>query len=408
MRTRYHRGILFFLAALFVFPATGRADNLFRFYPELQAAGFYSDNVPLRTTDKMGDFGSTMIGGFFLDYTSAARYASLHYDTFAQLFTHQTKYDRAGEGQAVGVTDDENLSRTTKLRLDEFFCRDAPGHIGIITGAEVPQFNSISALLLLATDQSSINWFNAALYHYWGRNWSSSLNLHQVTLWENGSNGTTNKTGYEQSVGTVTEYHLTDRFALGPGYRFYDFRFSNSGVPGEQAHWPLVRTTWQPTKDLTLQGSMGVLISHTQGSSGAEVNPAGLATLEYNFSRRTRLTISGGQEPQLDFAGAGLGRFARGRILHDFTPRLTGHAGVGYYEESGSRFDAQLISWGFGLSERVNRWLRVYAQFVELRRNETGSSQFLPSGNQSGNEAVGDYITVGLNVSIEAFRWSWQ
>ena len=71
-----------------------------------------------------------MIAGFFLDYTSAARFASLHYETFAQFFAHQSRYDRAGEGQAVGVTDDENLSRTTQLRLNEFFLRDAPGHIG--------------------------------------------------------------------------------------------------------------------------------------------------------------------------------------------------------------------------------------------------------------------------------------
>src|SRR5208283_2922126 len=123
MRTRNYSSIPLLLAAFFVVaaPAAARADSLFRLYPEGQANGFYGDNIPLRTVNEIGDFGTVLVAGFFLDYTSAARYASLHYDTFAQLFTHQTQYDRAGEGQFVGATDDENLSRTTRLRLDELF-----------------------------------------------------------------------------------------------------------------------------------------------------------------------------------------------------------------------------------------------------------------------------------------------
>ena len=41
-----------------------------------------------------------MVAGFYLDYTSAARYASLHYDTFAQLFAHQTQI-RSGRRRTV-------------------------------------------------------------------------------------------------------------------------------------------------------------------------------------------------------------------------------------------------------------------------------------------------------------------
>ena len=46
----------------------------------------------------------------------------------------------------------------------------------------------------------------------------------------------------------------------------------------------------------------------------------------------------------------------------------------------------------------------VYAKFVQIRRNETTSSQFLPTGNQSGQEAVGDYFIVGFSASVEAFQ----
>ncbi len=411
MRMRNHPGILL-LAAFLIFaaPAAGHAaDNLFRFYPEAALGGFYSDNVPLRTSNEVGDFAGTLAAGFYLDYTSAARYASLHYDTFAQLFAHQTQFDRAGEGQFVSVTDDENLSATTKLRVDELFYRDAPTLVGVITSDQAPQFNSVSAEMLLANDQASISHFNAILSHYWGRNWSSELTVHQTTFFSTGNNSSNNGNNYYQGISTVTEYHFSNRFSLGAGYRFYDFRFTAPGRPGEQAHWPFVRIAWQPMRNLYLSGIVGVVISHTQGNSEQAINPAGLGLLEYDV-QHGHLKIYGGQEPQLtsSLGGAGEIRQVRGEILYDFTRRLTGNAGAGFYELHGTGVDAQLISWGFGLTDRVDKWLSVYARFVQLRRNETTSRQFLPTGTQNGREAVGNYFVVGFNASVEAFRWSWQ
>src|SRR5208282_1749038 len=105
-------------------------------------------------------------------------------------FLQHSKYDRAGEGQFVRATDDENISPTTKLRLDELFYRDSPTAISVITSDQAPAFNAVAAGLLLANDQASINQFSAELSHYWGRNWSSALAVHQTTFWNNG--GTNN------------------------------------------------------------------------------------------------------------------------------------------------------------------------------------------------------------------------
>ena len=178
------------------------------FILRLQLNGFYGDNVPLRTTNEEGDFGSTMVGGFYLDYTSAARYASLHYDTFVQLFAHQTQYDRAGEGQYVSATDDENLSPTTKLHLDEFFYRDAAADVAITTSDQSPQFNTVMALLLLANhpgiDQSVQC---SSCTHYWGRNWSSELSVHQTTFWTTGNNSSNGNNGSSYVQG----YHRRHR-----------------------------------------------------------------------------------------------------------------------------------------------------------------------------------------------------
>ncbi len=350
-----------------------------------------------------------MVGGFFLDYTSAARYVSLHYDTFVQLFTHQTQYDRAGEGQFVSATDDENISPTTKLHLDEFFYRDASAVTMVTTSGESPQFNSALALLLLANDQASINQFNAQLQHYWGQKWSSELSVHQTTYFATGNNSTQNSNSYAQSATTATDYHISGHFSLGAGYRFYDFRFTFPGQPGEQAHWPFVRGTLEPMENLYLSGMVGLVISHTQGISGQQVNPAGIGTLEYNFQHGSA-AVYGGQEPTLTsaFGTVGLIRGFRGDILYDFTPRLTGSAGGSYYDLSGTGFSGEFVSWGVGLSQRVNKWLSVNTRFVQIRRNETSSTQFLPSNNENGQWAVGDYFIVGLAVSIEALRWSWQ
>ena len=91
------------LAVLFILaiPSAGHtADNLFRLFPEAQLDGFYGDNIGLKSNNGVGGFGGALVAGFYLDYTSSARYASLHYDTFAQLYTHSTQ-PRSSRGRTV-------------------------------------------------------------------------------------------------------------------------------------------------------------------------------------------------------------------------------------------------------------------------------------------------------------------
>ncbi len=105
--------------------------------------------------------------------------------------------------------------------------------------------------------------------------------------------------------------------------------------------------------------------------------------------------------PEMTYTPTGVGETTRsgaGQILYDFTQRLTGNAGVGYDNFYGNGFNESLLLWGVGLSDRVSERLRAYASFVQVRRDYT----------QSGDHAVGNYFIVGFNVSVEAFRWSWQ
>ncbi len=391
-------------------PAVARADaSLFRLYPEAQLSGFYSDNIPLRTNNGEGDFAGLLVAGFYLDYTSAARYASLHWDTYAQLFAHQSKFDRAGEGQFVRGTDYENLSPTTKLRFDDFYYRDAQTPVVITTSDQAPQLNPMLAIALLAGDTSSANHFSADLYHDWGRNWYSELSVHQTTYWFDSQNGRQTSTTYSQLVSAFLEYRFSEKFSAGPGYRFYDFRFTEPGEPGAEAHWPFLRIQWLPTKQILFQGNVGPVYSYTFGTDRQTVNVAGIGLLEYRF-HRGRFSVYGGQEPEVTpgLGGAGILRLVTGHISYEVTRRMTAGFGAAFYDSSSNRVDGQLITWGPSLIDRLNNWLTVSTRFVQVRRNLSGPSQFLPEDNMQGTEAVANYIVVGMSVSFEAFRWSWQ
>ena len=126
-------------------------------------------------------------------------------------------------------------------------------------------------------------------------------------LLDNGGNNTsgTSATSYYQGISADTDYHFNSRFSLGVGYRFYDFRFSFPGRPGQEAHWPYVRGSWEPVENLFLTGNVGIIISHTQGG-GDQVNPGGIGQLEYRY-RRGHLSVYGGQEPFLTSAFGSVG-----------------------------------------------------------------------------------------------------
>ena len=192
---------------------------------------------------------------------------SLHYDTFAQLFTHQTQYDRAGEGQFVGATDDENISPTTKLHFDEFFYRDASVMTMVTTSDQSPEFNSALALLLLANDQASINQFNAQLLALLGTAMVQRVQRPSDDLFGNRQQ--------QQQQGTATANvpapppttisRIASRWVW-----VIDSMTSGSALldnPANRRTGHSCAATWQPMKNLYLSGIVGVVISHTQGHS---------------------------------------------------------------------------------------------------------------------------------------------
>ena len=99
MRTRNHPGILLIAAFLVLaIPGGARADNLFRLFPEFQANGFYGDNIGMRSSNEIGDFGTTMVCGIFprLHLGGSIRVSALRYFRAAIPTSHPVRSGRGG------------------------------------------------------------------------------------------------------------------------------------------------------------------------------------------------------------------------------------------------------------------------------------------------------------------------
>jgi hypothetical protein len=377
-------------AALIVcIPAVAGADNLIRFFPGGEVSGFYSDNVPISVQNPEGDFGTNLVAGFYLDLTSPSRRASLSYTTLAQLFAQQSSLDRAGKAQFVHAQDDENWSKETKFHLYDTFLRASPVAMATV-GAQGPEFNGVWGGLLLAHADSMINHFDVQLSHAWSPRWSTLVAAGQETLWAPSDNN-----NFVQWAGILQTYKINRYFIVGPGYRFYDFRFTVSGRPGVETHWPYFRVAFTPVEDLLITGIAGPLVSYTFGTDRQKVEPGGRGTLAYTFPHG-RVYIIGGQEPALvsGLAGAGTRQFVRGGVRYEFSRRLTGSLNGGYIGEQDRNVTAQGISYAAGVTYRENRWLTLFARYQGIRVTRA-------------REAVANYYIIGVSFAFEAFRWSF-
>jgi hypothetical protein len=377
-------------AALIVcIPAVAGADNLIRFFPGGAVNGFYSDNVPISTQNPEGDFGANLVAGFYLDLTSPARHASLSYTTLAQLLAQHSSLDRAGKAQFVRAQDDESWSNKTKLHLHDTFLRASPVAMATV-GTQGPEFNGVWGGLLLARADSMINHLTVQLSHDWTPRWSTQVAAGQETLWSRNDNN-----NFAQWAVILQTYKINRYLIVGPGYRFYDFRFTVSGRPGVETHWPYFRVAFTPVENLLITGIAGPLISYTFGTDRQKVEPGGRGTLAYTFLRG-RVYIIGGQEPALvsGLAGAGTRKFVRGGVRYEFSRRLTGFVNGGYIAEQGGKVTAQGISYAAGVTYRENRWLTLFARYQGIRVTRA-------------REAVSNYYIVGVSFAFEAFRWSF-
>jgi hypothetical protein len=368
------------------------ADNLVRLFVDGQASGFYSDNIPLTTKNPTeGDFAGNLVGGFYLYLTSPSRHASLQYATLAQLFAHRSNLDQEGKSQFVRATDLERFSSATTLSLDESFIKDSPAAVAATTSDQGPMFNGVLSALILAHENSMLSLFGAQLSHSWSNRWLTQLSAGQKTLWSPGNN-----VSYAQHAQILQSYKLSPYITIGPGYRYYDFRFTVPGRPGADAHWMFANIAFIPIENLTVTGFAGPVVTYTFGTNKQGVDPAGLGIADFRFPRGD-IQVRGGQVPSLTagLGGAGKRKYVRGGVSYQLTRRLTASFGASFNQFQAVGVHAQLIAYGTEATYRMTGWLTAFARYRGLRVTKR-------------REAVANYYILGFSFAFEALRRSFQ
>ncbi|HUO04939.1 MAG TPA: hypothetical protein VMU16_07050 [Candidatus Binataceae bacterium] len=419
--------ILIVSVVLAVFlPIAAHADNVLLAYPFLAVNGLYTDNVgfstdqtfcvltpcnPIHhpyhfaTTSPEGDFNFNFAAGFYLDFTNPDRHTSLNYSTFASLFLQNSQLDRAGQAQFFRFNDQENISPNTRLTIDNWFLRDSPESMAVITTDQPISLNPVFAAFFLANNHSIVNFFRLDLAHSFNRDWTGDAQAEQEVISSPYGN-----TSLLDSVSLGAQRSLSSTFSMGPGYKFYDMEFTLSSEPNSQAHWPVADFIWMPIENMRMEGYVGPIVAYnTSGVNRTRVDPGGIFTWRYQY-RHMKMGIDGGQEPGLS-AGIGAGgitRLGSGDFTWDLTKTVRFDTGGGYYEFMPPGADAKFFSYGAGLSQRVSSWMVVYARYLGFQREYSGAPVALPTGITIGQTAVANYYMIGATFAVEAFRWSWQ
>ena len=380
-----------------------RAYTLFQVIPIFQLNEIADDNVGLTSTHPQADLVTNILAGIYADYRGPARDGHFEYETIGEVFAKESKDDNFGGTQFFQMSDHEHLSQRTTLSMNDWFLT---GKIpsSLLTSGSVanatPSLNAQIALAILATIPSDSNLFAADLRHNFTEQWSDDLHVRQEFF------STANTFSLLSTVGGHTDYFVLPRVAIGVGYDFYDFRFKDSPSPVD-TQFPQLRVDWDITRQLEFEGLGGLLISSRPSGGSAEIRPGYEGAITY-LSPHWRARLGGGQTPGITASGgAGLVRDASGDLAYMIDRRTTLFTGVSYYEMLGGQNPQNVFSYGGGASYRINRWLVVYAQYVNLRESaatQSGAIGPVSTSPASSQPITSNVFMIGASLSFEAFR----
>src|ERR1700685_3353121 len=141
------------IVMLLAMPVSANAYTLLQLVPVVQFNQLYDDNIELSSTNKKGDFISNIVLGFYLNWTGPERNGSFQYETIGELFLNYQKYDNFGQTHYFEMHDQEHLSDTTTIDLDNWFLTGKTPRSFFVSGGALtaPQtLNSQLALAILA------------------------------------------------------------------------------------------------------------------------------------------------------------------------------------------------------------------------------------------------------------------
>ena len=243
--------------------------------------------------------------------------------------------------------------------------------------------------------------------------WSSEV--HQNFFSTNPTSGTVNTTAglsFDQGGSLGFDRPLGERFSIGAGYQFDDFRFSN-GVPSSDSHTPMLRMTWGTASPFSLQAWAGPrIVSSSSGVIGGTQFPAtisvepGFQVIANYQGERFSLQGSAGEVSGLSagFGGQTNNITVSALFQYKLTRRAILFTNVGYLNFSGTGTNGYSLSYAAGASYRLTRQISLTAEYYGYRTQANGGS--LGTVVTTPGQTVATNVFL-FGVVFQAAPWRW-
>ncbi len=389
--------ILILTGALLCAVSPAYAATRFSLLPILNLSEGYNDNVELTSNNHIGDFVTTSLLGFAVNFDGEKRSGSFQYDTLLQTYAEHSQFDRYAQTNFLSLADNETLSPTLSLSLND------SAVIGSVTGGVLAANSGVItpqvAQSAVSNTSGASNSFNAQLNKQLSDLWTTQVSAQQYFT----SNGL--QTYYIQGGGPSLLYKLQPNLQVGMGYSFVDFRFSNQAA--SESHTIQALTYWNPTERLKLGLSTGIaLFDNMGGNPSLQGKPAGIGSISYGGERWT-FNATGGQVPSgtgglggagVQLGGSGTFRYALRR--HTFL-----NLGSSYSEFDGGGSNSHILSYGGGVSTQPYRWLVLFAAYQGFQSQVSSANNVSGLASPIGQTATSNMYTLGLSITFEAFDY---
>ena len=388
------------LVAGVVLSAVSRAYAATRFslFPILNLSEGYNDNIKLTANDHIGDFVTTSLLGFALDFGGEKRTGAFQYNTLIQSYAEHSQYNSYAGTNFLSLSDNEILSPTLSLGLND------SAVIGSITGgvlaANSGAVTSQVAQSAVSNTSGASNSLNLQLNKRLGDLWTTQLNAQQYF----NSNGF--QTYYIQGGGPSALYALRPNLQVGAGYTFLDYRFNNQSA--SETHSVTGLLNWNPTELLKTAFSAGIAVFDNMGGQpSVQGKPVGFGSISYSGERWT-ITTSGGQGASGTggLGGAGVQRGSSEVFSYALQRHTFLNFGSSYTQFDGGGSNSQVLSYGGGISAQPYRWLTLFAAYQGFQEKVSSASNVSGLTSPLGQTATSNMYTVGLSVTFDALDYA--
>jgi hypothetical protein len=382
-------------------------------WPQLRIAGTYDDNTNTTPTNLKGDFLSVQSPGTTLKASNVARDLYLTYQTLLLENASYSGKDRFFQDHYFNFQDNERLNPNTTLSINESFLLGNSIGGGVITNNTVP-LGSQLLQSLLSNSSTMSSTFAATLVSRFSDSFSWNANINQTTF-SLLSGSPESKYNFSQGVAVAGDWNVGERFTVGTGYTFTDFRFSNSSTPTSEANMLAMRLGWGAGTPFSFLAQVGPVISQTSAGSIGKAAVSSQTSVDVGFlitgaytGRRLSLTGTFSQAPGLNngLAGAGIAQNYVTLVQYKLSRRATIFANGGYNSTEGASNSSRVIAVTAGLSYLLNENLSLSFNYVGYSSiaDGVGASALV---RVPGSESVTNLFIIGVTLHPDPLRWKW-